>query len=80
MWFQGKIPEGHWRELMPDNAKFLTKDMKATKEQFLRFRKLQNSGVINMNDITNGCKLSGLAQDVYEDIMHNYEEYLELYK
>lgn len=54
--------------------------MKATKEQFLRFRKLQNSGVINMNDITNGCKLSSLPQDVYEDIMHNYKEYLELYK
>lgn len=54
--------------------------MKATKEQFLRFRKLQNSGVINMNDITNGCKLSRLPQDVYEDIMWNYEEYLELYK
>ena len=54
--------------------------MKATKEQFLKFRKLQNSGVINMNDITNGCKLSGLPQDVYEGIMWNYEEYLELYK
>lgn len=23
LWFQGKIPEGYWRELMPDNAKFL---------------------------------------------------------
>ena len=54
--------------------------MKATKEQFLRFRKLQYSGVINMNDITNGCKLSGLTQDVYKDIMRNYKEYLELYK
>lgn len=49
------------------------------KEQFLRFRKLQYSGVINMNDVTNGCKLSSLPQDVYEDIMRNYEEYLELY-
>ena len=54
--------------------------MQATKEQFLRFRKLQNIGVINMNDITNVCKLSGLPQDVYEDITHNYKEYLELYK
>ena len=25
LWFQGEIPEGYWRELMPDNAKFLTK-------------------------------------------------------
>ena len=25
LWSQGEIPEGHWRELMPDNAKFLTK-------------------------------------------------------
>lgn len=25
LWCQGEIPEGHWRELMPDNAKFLTK-------------------------------------------------------
>lgn len=54
--------------------------MKATKEQFLRFRKLQYSGVINMTDIINGCKLSGLPQDVYKDIMWNYNKYLELYK
>ena len=54
--------------------------MKATKEQFKRFRKLQYSCVINMYDITNGCKLSGLTQDVYENIMCNYKEYLELYK
>lgn len=54
--------------------------MKATKEQFLKFRKLQNSGAINMNDITNGCKLSGLPQDVYKGIMRNYKEYLKLYK
>ena len=54
--------------------------MKATKEQFLRFRKLQYSSVINMNDIINGCKLSGLQQDVYKDIMRNYKKYLELYK
>lgn len=54
--------------------------MKATKEQFLRFRKLQNSGVINMFDITNGCKLSGLPQSIYLDIMRNFNEYLELYK
>lgn len=52
--------------------------MKATKEQFQRFRKLQKSGAINMNNITDGCKLSGLPQDVYEDIMWNYVEYLEL--
>lgn len=54
--------------------------MKATKEQFLRYRKLQYSGAINMYDITNGCKLSSLPQDVYKDIMWNYKEYLKLYK
>lgn len=54
--------------------------MKATKEQFQHFRNLQNSGIINMNDITNGCKLSGLPQDVYEDIMWNYRKYSEQYK
>lgn len=54
--------------------------MKATKEQFLCYRKLQYSGVINMYDITNGCKLSGLPQDVYKDIIRNYKKYLELYK
>ena len=32
------------------------------------------------NDITNVCKLSGLPQDVYKDIMWNYKEYLKLYK
>ena len=23
LWCQGDIPEGHWRELMPDNAQFI---------------------------------------------------------
>lgn len=24
LWCQGDIPEGHWRDLMPDNATFIT--------------------------------------------------------
>lgn len=24
LWCQGDIPSGHWRDLMPDNAKFVT--------------------------------------------------------
>ena len=23
LWCQGEVPEGHWRELMPDNAEFV---------------------------------------------------------
>lgn len=53
--------------------------MKATKEQFLRFRKLRNSGVINMTDIVRGSRLANLSEDIYEDIMWNYRKYSELY-
>lgn len=26
LWCQGDIPEGHWRDLMPDNAQFVQED------------------------------------------------------
>lgn len=53
--------------------------MKATKEQFLRFRTLQNSGEINMADIVRGSRLTNLTEDIYEDIIWNYKKYLEQY-
>lgn len=53
--------------------------MKATKEQFLRFRKLQNSSEINMTDIVRGSRLTNLTEDIYEDIIWNYKKYLEQY-
>lgn len=53
--------------------------MKATKEQFLRFRLLQNSCEINMSDVTHGSKLANLPEDIYEDIIWNYKKYLEQY-
>lgn len=54
--------------------------MKATKEQFLRFKKLQNSGKINMTDIVRGSMLAALPENIYEDIMWNYRKYSEQYK
>lgn len=53
--------------------------MKATKEQFLRFRLLQNSGEINMADVTHGSKLANIPEDIYEDTIWNYKKYLEQY-
>lgn len=53
--------------------------MKATKEQFLRFRKLQNSGEINMADVVMGSKITKLPKDIYKDILWNYKKYLEQY-
>lgn len=53
--------------------------MKATKEQFLRFRKLHNSGEINMADMVMVCKIAKLPKDIYKDILRNYKKYLEHY-
>ena len=46
-----------------------------TKEKFLAYVRVQNSGVINMLDINNGTRLSGLSEDDYTDIIWNYSEY-----
>jgi hypothetical protein len=48
-----------------------------TKDKFLRFRKLQNSGVINMTDIVRGAQLAHITEDEYEEIMWNYSKYKE---
>ena len=53
--------------------------MKAIKEQFLRFRLLQNSGEINIADVVMGSKLANIPEDIYEDIIWNYKKYLEQY-
>ena len=26
LWCQGKVPSGHWRDIIPDNAKFVTEN------------------------------------------------------
>ena len=46
-----------------------------TKEKFLKYLRVQRSGVINMLDIDNGTWLSGLSEDDYTDIIWNYSKY-----
>ena len=46
-----------------------------TKEKFLSYVRVQNSGVINMLDVKKGTHLSGLTEDEYMDIIHNYSKY-----
>lgn len=43
-----------------------------TKEQFFKFVKLRNSGIINMTDIRRGSSLIHESEDVYETIMWNF--------
>lgn len=47
-----------------------------TKEQFFKFVKLRNRGIINMNDIRRGAILIRESEEVYETIMWNFS-YLE---
>lgn len=53
--------------------------MEITKEKFLNFIRVQNSGIINMTDIVQGAKLSHLTEDEYEEIMWNYTTYKNKY-
>ena len=46
-----------------------------TKEKFLRYVRVQNSGVINMLDVETGTRLSGLTEDEYWEIINNYSKY-----
>ena len=50
------------------------------KEKIIRFIKLQNSGVINMNHIVKGVKLTGMSKEDYKDILLNYEKYRKEFK
>jgi len=46
-----------------------------TKEKFMRYERLRQSGIINMLDVTSGAKLSGLSKADYVDIIKNYRQY-----
>ena len=52
-------------------------EVNITEEKFKAYRKLQNSGEINMLDYINGCKLTGLNKEEYVNIIHNYKVYRE---
>lgn len=43
-----------------------------TKEQFLKFIRLRNSGLINMHDIVTGANIINESEEVYETIMWNF--------
>ena len=43
-----------------------------TKEQFFKFVKLRNRGIINMTDICRGAILIRESEEVYETIMWNF--------
>ena len=48
--------------------------MEITKQQFDKFISLRNSGVINMTDIVRGARLIRESEDVYEEILFNFDE------
>ena len=53
--------------------------MKASKEQFKAYRRVQDSGAYNM--FTPDAILStGLDKETYFDIIENYDEYTEKYE
>ena len=43
-----------------------------TKEQFNKFLKLRNTGLINMTDICTGARLIRQPEEVYEAIIWNF--------
>lgn len=51
------------------------KKITVTKEQFLAYYKVQESGATNMFDITTVSRLSGLDKPTILDIMKNYSDY-----
>ena len=50
-----------------------------TKEKFLAYVKVQESGVTNMFDVKYVCELSGLDKEEVVNIMQNYAEYRKEY-
>jgi len=48
---------------------------KITREDFQAYLKVQNSGKINMFDLRNVVKLSGLSREKILEIMTNYRKY-----
>lgn len=54
-------------------------DIKVTKEQFLKFEEVRQSGVTNMWDIAQVGYLTGLDRETLLLIMHNYSGLKERY-
>jgi len=50
-----------------------------TKEKFLAYERVRQSGITNMFMITTVMALSGLTKEECLDIMKNYGEYLKTY-
>jgi|ETNvirenome_6_85_1030632.scaffolds.fasta_scaffold602148_1 hypothetical protein len=50
------------------------------KENFLAYKKVQESGVTNMLDINRVSGLSGLDPDTIMEIIKNYNKLSEVYK
>jgi len=46
-----------------------------TPEKFEAYEDLRLSGAINMLDVVNGSRLTGLTRDEYTEIIRNYSEY-----
>ena len=51
-----------------------------SKEDFLSYKKVQESGVTNMLDINRVSGLSGLDPDTIMEIIKNYNKLSEVYK
>jgi len=51
-----------------------------TKEKFESYREVQKSGRVNMFDVGNVVKLSGLTRTECFDIMKNYGKYLKQFE
>lgn len=49
--------------------------MKIAKAKFIAFESLRVKGSINMLDIEQGTKLTGLTKNEYIDIIRNYSKY-----
>ena len=49
--------------------------MTITKAKFIAFESLRVKGTINMFDIEQGTKLTGLTKNEYIDIIRNYSKY-----
>lgn len=49
--------------------------MAITKAKFVAFESLRVKGSINMLDIKQGTKLTGLTENEYTDIIRNYSKY-----
>lgn len=56
-----------------------TETNEVSKSDFMRFLDVQRSGVINMTDIVNGARLAHISEEKYEDIIWNYDKYMNMY-